>query len=89
MGYAETMATKKMQAAPDAKELRQREKAAQGTAPDEVRMKAGGTSALTVGIVVLAGLAQWPRGTALLDSRMRARAEESFDRTVRNPQRGL
>jgi predicted PurR-regulated permease PerM len=51
------MPTKKMQAAPDAKELRQREKAAQATAPDEVRMKAGGTSALTAGVVVLAGLA--------------------------------
>jgi len=51
------MATKKIQAAPDAKELRQREKAAQATAPDEVRMKAGGTSALTAGVVVLAGLA--------------------------------
>src|SRR6195256_2598131 len=51
------MATKKMQAAPDAKELRQREKAAQVSAPDQVRMKAGGMSALTAGVVVLAGLA--------------------------------
>src|SRR3982074_1639525 len=51
------MATKKMQAGADAKELRQREKAAQVTAPDEVRMKAGGMSALTAGVVVLAGLA--------------------------------
>lgn len=57
MGYGQAMPTKKMQAAPDAKELRQREKAAQATAPDEVRMKAGGTSALTAGVVVLAGLA--------------------------------
>ena len=57
MGFAETMATKKAQLASDAQELRQREKAAQVSAPDQARMKAGGTSALTVGVVVLAGLA--------------------------------
>ena len=57
MGYAEPMATKKAQLASDAQELRQREKAAQVSAPDQVRMKAGGTSALTVGVVVIAGLA--------------------------------
>jgi len=51
------MATKKAQLASDAQELRQREKAAQVSAPDQARMKAGGTSALTVGVVVLAGLA--------------------------------
>ncbi|MEA3021515.1 MAG: hypothetical protein QOK01_367 [Alphaproteobacteria bacterium] len=57
MGFAETMATKKAQLASDAQELRQREKAAQVSAPDQVRMKAGGTSVLTAGVVVLAGLA--------------------------------
>jgi predicted PurR-regulated permease PerM len=51
------MSTKKAQPTPDAKVLRQREKAAHATAPDEVRLKPGGTSALTVGVVVLAGLA--------------------------------
>src|SRR3981189_2243750 len=51
------MATKKMQAAPDAKELRQREKAAQVSAPDQVRMKAGGMSAWAPGFVVRGGLA--------------------------------
>jgi len=51
------MATKKVQSASDAQELRQREKAAQVSAPDQVRMKAGSMSALTAGVVVLAGLA--------------------------------
>jgi len=56
-GYVGTMSTKKLQPASDAHELRQREKAAHPTIPEGGPAQAGSNSVVTVGILILAGLA--------------------------------